>query len=367
MEQIRVLQVIGGLNRGGAETMIMNLYRAIDKSSVQFDFVIHRGNENAYCDEVRNLGGKIYVFPEPSAKNLIYYRKCWKNFLEEHPEYKILHSHVRSYAILFLGIAKKLGLTTIVHSHSTSNGGGIKSYLKSLLQLPLRKTSDYLFACSTISGEWLFGKKAIKQPNYKMIKNAIDCSKYVVGEEVRKAYRQEMGIDHSVVYGHVGRLSEPKNHAFLLQVFCEILKTQPNAILMIVGEGAYRERIETQIAQLGIEDKVIMTGRRNDIPQILSAMDVFLFPSLWEGLPVTVIEAQAAGLPCLISDKITDEVAVSNAVTYLPIDQGVDCWVEGACTAAGKRFSVIEGIKAAGFDVHESAEELTKFYKDVYE
>lgn len=367
MEPIRVLQVIGGLNRGGAETMIMNIYRAIDKSSVQFDFVIHRGNENAYFDEVRNLGGKIYVFPEPSAKNLIYYRKCWKNFLEEHPEYKILHSHVRSYAILFLGIAKKLGLTTIVHSHSTSNGGGIKSYLKSLLQLPLRTTSDYLFACSTISGEWLFGKKAIKQPNYKMIKNAIDCSKYVVSEEVRKAYRQEMGIDNSVVYGHVGRLSEPKNHAFLLHVFCEILKTQPNAILMIVGEGAYRERIETQIAQLGIKDKVIMTGRRNDIPQILSAMDVFLFPSLWEGLPVTVIEAQAAGLPCLISDKITDEVAVSNAVTYLPIDQGVDCWVKGACAVAGKRFSVIEDIKAAGFDVHESAEELTKFYKDIYE
>ena len=190
-------------------------------------------------------------------------------------------------------------------------------------------------------------------------------SKYGVNEEVRKTYRQELGVDNSVVYGHVGRLSEPKNHAFLLQVFCEILKSQPNAILVIVGEGTYRNRIEAQIAQLGIEDKVIMTGRRNDIPQILSAMDVFLFPSLWEGLPVTVLEAQAAGLPCLISNKITDEVGVSEAVRYLPIDEGTACWVDAALSAVGERFSVIDKIKSNGFDIHTSSEELTSFYRSV--
>jgi glycosyltransferase involved in cell wall biosynthesis len=347
--------------------MIVNLYRAIDKTEVQFDFIIHNENENAYVDEIKSLGGKIYVFPKFTMKNSSQYKKHWKVFLREHPEYRILHSHVRSYAIVFIRIAKKFGLKTIVHSHSTSNGSGIKARIKGMLQRPLRRETDYLFACSKISGEWLFGKKAVNAPNYRMIKNAIDTNKYKIDPSVRDEYRKQFNAENKTVYGHVGRLSEPKNHKFLLEIFADIVKKDPNSLLLIVGEGGYRSQIEAWISELNLQDSVIMTGSRSDIPQVLSAMDVFLFPSLWEGLPVTVVEAQAAGLPCLVSDKVTDEVAVSEAVSYLPIDKGVKCWVENAISVAGKRFDVIDDIKAAGFDVNSSAVELEKFYRSIYE
>lgn len=367
MEPIRVLQVLGGLNRGGAETMIMNLYRVVDKSKIQFDFVIHSASENAYVDEIKALGGKVYVFPKFTLKNYYTYKKYWDRFFREHSEYKILHSHVRSYAVVFIKVAKKYGLKTIVHSHSTSNGIGLKSRIKALFQFPLRKESDYLFACSKISGEWLFGKAAVNWSNYKMIKNAIDTSKYIVDAYVRNEYRKKISADGKTVYGHVGRLSEPKNHRFLLEIFRDIKNKDSEVLLLIIGEGNYRAQIESWIRELDLEKDVIMTGARNDIPQLLSAMDVFLFPSLWEGLPVTVVEAQAAGLPCLVSERVTSEVAVSNAVTYLPINQGTACWVEKAICMAGKRFDVIDDIKESGFDVNNSAENLMTFYRGIYE
>ena len=366
MKPIRVLQVLGGLNRGGAETMIMNLYRAMDKSKVQFDFIIHNDNENAYVDEIKALGGEVYVFPKFTLKNSCSYKKHWNEFLDKHREYKILHSHVRSYAIVFIRIAKSYGLKTIVHSHSTSNGSGIKARIKGLLQLSLRKECDYLFACSKISGEWLFGKKAVNSPNYRMIKNAIDTDKYKVDSSIRNEYRRSFNAEDKTIYGHIGRLSEPKNHRFLLEVFNDIIKKDHNSLLIIVGEGSYRLQIELWIRELHLEESVIMTGSRSDIPQLLSAMDVFLFPSLWEGLPVTVVEAQAAGLPSIISDRVTSEVAVSEAVTYLPIDQGAECWVDCALRSIGKRFNVIENIKTAGFDVSSSAMELAEFYRSIY-
>lgn len=364
-EPIRVLHVIGGLNRGGAETMIMNLYRAIDKSQIQFDFIVHSSTENAYFQEVNNWGGKIYVFPKFDGKNILAYRRQWTSFLKSHKEYKILHSHVRSYALVFLGIAKKYGLKTIVHSHSTSNGKSYKSIIKRIFQYPIRKKSDYLFACSAISGKWLFGEKALGQTNYKMIKNAIDTELYKLDYDIRKRYREDLGIEGKDVFGHVGRLSEPKNHVFLLKIFAKIHEKNKNAVLLIVGSGILKDSIQRQIQELGLSENVIMLGTRDDVPRILMALDVFLFPSLWEGLPVTVIEAQAAGLPCLVSNKVTHEVAVSDAVKYLPIDQGTECWVEEAMNALGKRYETIEEIKKAGFDVSTSAEELMHFYKGI--
>jgi len=365
MEPIRVLQVIGGLNRGGAETMLVNLYKAIDKTKVQFDFVIHDSRQDAYIKDIEALGGKIYVFPKFTFKNYISYKKHWEKFLENHPEYKIIHSHVRSYAIVFVRVAKKLGIKTIVHSHSTSNGSGKKAFLKNLMQLPLRKECDYMFACSKISGQWLFGKDVVNAPNYKMIKNAIDTQKYVVDSSVRENMRSELGVEGKTVYGHVGRLSAPKNHKFLLEIFKEIVKKEPDSALLIVGQGECRKQIEEYTDELGLNDSVIMTGARGDIPEVLSAMDVFLFPSFWEGLPVTVVEAQASGLPCLVSDKVTEEVKVSDAVTYLPIDTGTDCWVSNALNLKGKRFDVISDIKKAGFDVNDSARDLEEFYRSI--
>ena len=366
MDTIRVLQVIGGLNRGGAETMLMNLYRAIDKNRIQFDFVIHNKKSCAYCEEIKRMGGKIFVFPQFKLSGVLEYQRHWDLFLQEHPEYKILHSHVRSYATFILSVAHKHGLKTIIHSHSTSNGSGIKSFAKTILQYPLRYQADYFFACSSEAGKWLFGKKVTKQQNYFFIKNAIDTEKYRFNSVTRNMYRDKMNLNSKIVYGHVGRLSEPKNHKFLLKIFKELRINNDRATLLIVGEGSYRSAIEEQIEQLELTDSVILTGARDDIPGLLQAMDVFLFPSLWEGLPVTVIEAQAAGLPCLVSDKVTTEVAVSEAVKYLPIDRDIDCWVEAAQNVAGKRYDVVEQVKDAGFDVATSAVALLNEYRRIY-
>lgn len=359
---IRVLQVIGGLNRGGAETMIMNLYRAVDKTRVQFDFILNTDKPQSYTDEVLAMGGKIYVLPKFNGKNYFAIKRAWNKFFVEHPEYKILHSHVRSYASIYIPIAKKHGLKTIVHSHSTSNGKGLASAVKKLMQRSLRKKADYLFSCSEIAGEWLFGRRAVRGPKYKLIPNAIDTARYVFDEDVRAAKRGELSLDGKVVYGHVGRLHEAKNHKFLLDVFAKIHEKQPESALLIVGDGTEREKIENRIRELSLEDSVIMTGSRPDVNELMQAMDCFLFPSLWEGLPVTVVEAQAAGLACLVSDRVTSEVELSELVKYLPIDNA-DRWCDEAIAAEKQRANVRDKIIAAGYDIATSARDITEFYE----
>ena len=361
---IRVLQVLGGLNRGGAETMVMNLYRALDHKEIHFDFIIHSYTQNDYREEIENLGGRIFVFPTFKAYNAIQYRNKWNRFLNEHTEYKIVHSHVRSYASVFFPIAQKHGLKTIVHSHSTSNGFGIKSQIKNLLQKPLAKQSDYLFACSGISGKWLYGEKGVKQDNYYLVKNSIDVEKYRFDLNIRKCYRRDLAIENKIVFGHVGRLSEPKNHRFLLEVFMEIVRKENNAVLIIVGDGELKKIIQNQIEELCLQDNVYMLGSRNDVAEILQAVDVFLFPSLWEGLPVTVVEAQAAGLPCIISDTITEEVKLSPNVIYLPINKGTKIWTENALKMINSRYpESADLVVSAGFDVQTTAKWLTDFYR----
>lgn len=363
---IRVLHVLGGLERGGAETMVMNLYREIDRTKVQFDFIIHTTKHQAYYKEIIDLGGKVYSFPAFNGKNLFLLAKHWSQFFLEHPEYKILHSHVRSYASLYLPIAKKNGLKTIIHSHSTSNGKGVVSIVKCLMQYPLRNQADFLMACSNEAGQWLYGKKCLKKANYIFQPNAIDVEKYHFSSGVSKQYREELGLENKFVIGHVGRFHEAKNHMFLLEVFSKIASISPQAMLLLVGDGELRHVIEKKISDLQLENRVIMLGSREDVPQLMQAMDVFAFPSMWEGLPVTIVEAQAAGLHCVISEQITKDVDVSNLVTRLPITDA-ESWVHSILHIDTKRLDVTENIKQAGFDVKDAATNLLLFYESIGE
>ncbi len=362
---IRILQVLGGLSRGGAETMVMNLYRAIDRTKIQFDFIIHTSEHQDFTDEVLSLGGRIYSFPKFRVYNYFSMMRIWDNFFKEHPEYRILHSHVRSYASLYLPIAKKHGLTTIVHSHSTSEGKGIISFIKRLMQSPLKRQADYLFSCSLEAGKWLFGEDAILRDNYRMIPNAVDTSKFAFNEDVRKKMRLALEIDEAaVVFGHVGRFHPAKNHLFMLDIFKGVVDKNPDALLLLVGDGELREKIENRIAELGIEKSVKLLGSRSDVADLLQAMDIFVFPSSWEGLPVTVVEAQAAGLPCFVSDTVTKDVNVSELVKNLPISCGVTSWVDILSSVKPYRLDVIDAIKRAGFDIKSAAEQLALFYED---
>lgn len=363
---IRVLHVLGGLNRGGAETMVMNFYRAIDRNEVQFDFVIHSSSQNDYREEIEEMGGKIYIFPKFKGYNFVNYRRTWEKFFANHTEYRIIHSHIRSYASLFFSIASKYGLKTIIHSHSTSNGKGFKSFIKYLLQKPLVNQADYLFACSEEAGKWLYGSKKIKEDNYFLVKNAIDVGKYKYNEIARNKYRNDLGIENNLVLGHVGRLSAPKNHKFLLKVFKGVLEKNSKAVLLIVGDGDLEEDINKTIKDLNLEEKVYMLGSRDDINFILQAMDIFLFPSIWEGLPVAVVEAETSGLPCIVSEAVTKEVKLLPNLKYLPINKGQDIWINTILNTDLSRFEgADEMVNLEGFDIRQTSEWLLKFYKSL--
>lgn len=361
---IRVIHMIGSLNIGGSQTMIMNLYRKIDKEQIQFDFVIDHPNDLYFADEVKSMGGKIFVLPTFRGTNIRQIKKSWNQFFIDHPEYKILHSHVRSYASLYIPIAKKHGLKTIIHSHSTANGHGLSSIVKRVMQYPLRYQADCFFGCSKEASIWLFGKKVVASDRHVILKNAIDTQKYQFQESVRQKYREKLKLGDKRTYIHVGRFHSAKNHEFLLNLFSELHKQQPHSVLVLVGDGELRLAIEAQIQKLGLEQDVKLLGARNDIPQLLQAADVFLFPSLYEGLGIVAIEAQAAGLPTFCSDVIPREVAVSELCSFLPLDNP-SVWAERILSFDLMRKDCSDNIIEAGYDIKSTAQWLENFYLQI--
>lgn len=368
---IRILHVLGRLDRGGAETMVMNLYRQMDREQIQFDFMLHTTDECSYSEEVRALGGRIYAVPAYTPSAAGQYRSAWKEFFREHPAYQILHSHIRSTASLYLPIAKKYGLTTIVHSHNTSSGKGIKAIVKSILQYPLRFQADYLFACSRAAGEWLFGKRACESERFVLLPNAIDISRFVFQEKTRKKAREGMGVpEECLVIGHVGRMEEQKNHAFLLKVFREIHKRVPDSILLLIGEGSLKGAIEKQVMAEELQDAVRLFEKREDVNELLQGMDILVFPSLYEGLPVTLVEAQAAGLPVVMSDTITSEIVLTDLIQQCSLQETAQLWAEKtlSCRSEYKlsqreNEERLQQLRAAGYDIEETAKWLMEFYK----
>ncbi|SJZ87871.1 glycosyltransferase family 1 protein [Garciella nitratireducens] len=363
-EPIRVLHVFGRLDTGGAETMIMNVYRNIDRSKVQFDFIVHTKEKCDFDGEVKHLGGKIHRIQQYIGRNHFQYKKAWHNFFRQHPEYNIIHGHMRSTAAIYLKIAKQYGLTTIAHSHSTSSGSGFSAIAKNILQYPIRYISDYFFACSENAGKWLFGKQILRSNKFFIVKNTIDSKSFVFNKLVRLKKRKEFNIEDKFVIGHIGRFSYPKNHMFLLDIFKEIHKENENAILMLVGDGELRQQIERKIIDLNLLDNVIFTGVRSDVPELLQAMDVFVFPSLYEGLGIVTIEAQAAGVPCIVADTIPKEAYVTDLIKPICLKESAIIWAENILkyTNKFKRRNTYEEIKNSGYDILETTKWLQDFY-----
>ncbi|WP_432694251.1 glycosyltransferase family 1 protein [Priestia aryabhattai] len=363
-KRIRVLHVLGGMGRGGAETMAMNIYRSIDRSKVQFDFVVHTDSECDYDKEIVELGGIIHRIPRYKGTNHLAYRKAWHKFFQDNSDYAIIHGHVRSTASIYLGIAKKYGLITIAHSHNTSSGAGFSAFVKNSFQYRIRFIADYLFACSLSAGKWLFGENACIKSNFILLKNAIDTKKFKYNPDTRVAKRDELGLVDKFVIGHVGRFHEQKNHTFIVDIFKGIKEKKSNAVLLLIGEGELKKDIEKKVENLELTDSVIFTGIRSDIPELLQSMDLFLFPSLHEGLPVTLIETQAAGLPSLVADTVTKEVQLTNMVKYLPLDSQIDNWVSEALKYGNKNDRDTDTSKdliKAGYDIETGAKWYEEF------
>ncbi|PFW49685.1 glycosyl transferase family 1 [Priestia megaterium] len=348
--------------------MVMNLYRNIDRSKVQFDFIIHTKDKCDYHEDIVSLGGRIYSIPRYKGVNFFQYMRAWHRFLKAHPEYKIIHGHVRSTASIYLRIAKKYGLVTIAHSHSTSSGTGFAAILKNLLQYPIRYTADYLFACSKSAGVWLFGKRATKKEKFLILKNAIDTKKYIHDHNTRLEKRKELQIEGKFVIGHVGRFSTPKNHDLLIEIFKVVHDKNKNAILLMVGDGELRPIIENKVNDLGLTNSVIFMGVRSDIPEILQAMDVFLFPSLFEGLGIVAIEAQAAGLPCIVSESIPKEAYITDLIKSLPFSNSLDEWAEHILYYSNShgRSNMQKEIDSSGYDINGTVHWIQNFYLGNY-
>ncbi|OWV21874.1 glycosyltransferase family 1 protein [Fibrobacter sp. UWB3] len=359
---IRVLQVFHGMDCGGAENMIMNLYRHIDRTKVQFDFLVHTTKKCFFDDEIRQLGGNIYYVPYYKIINGKQYKKALDTFFKAHPEITIVHGHLGSCAHVYLQIAKKYGCYAIAHSHNTKpKGFSLKNLLYRIFTYKTRKVADYFFGCSIAAAEYRFGYKIAHSNKCNILKNAIDVEKFAYSEDYRKEIRDEFNLGNKFVIGHVGRFNTQKNHAFLIDIFKTVHEKKPNSILILVGGGDLMPMIKQKVDSLGLNEAVIFTGLRSDVHKMMSAFDVFLFPSLYEGLPVTLVEAQAAGLPVVCSDVITSEISITNSITFLPLENE-DEWSDNLLKHSKKFDNQYELILQNGYDIKTSAYYLTDYY-----
>lgn len=400
---IRVLHVLGTTNLGGAESRIMDLYRHTDRSRVQFDFLVHTDEKNYkkalregkapeaynkkghFDGEIEKLGGHIYVLPRFKGYNLLSYRKAAKRFFAAHHDYSVVQGHMTSTASIYLPEAKAAGVgCTVAHTRNAGVDKGFKGIVTKLLRSSLPKKADFCFACSRLAGDKTFGGSP-----YTYIPNTIDTGRFVFSISDRREIRKKYNIPgDAIVIGNVARFSPQKNQRFLIEVFSKLLNAKKQGTeadkselyLMFCGDGELKAECEEQAKRLGVSDNVIFAGNCREVEKYYSAMDIYAFPSIYEGLPGVVVEAQASGLICRISDTITDEVLLCDSAKSLSIDgkEGIRLWTKELSDIVKgleaeemlsdekelekRRKEYVEKVREAGFDVNDLAGKLMKFY-----
>lgn len=367
-EPVRVAQIMGKWVGGGVESVVMNYYRYIDRTKIQLDFICDDDSTNIPYEEIEKLGGKVILIP-PYQKVFKYHNKLKKILKEGH--YKIVHSHINTLSVFSLFAAKCAGVPVrIAHSHSTTNK---KEKKKNLLKQLLRPFSE-LFAtdymcCSELAGRWLFGDKEYDKGNVYLLNNAIDLDKFKYNETLRKKKRKELGIkDDTLVIGHIGRFVAQKNHDYLIDIFNEIHKKNNNSVLLLAGQGPLMEEIKNKAKELNLDDSVKLLGQRNDANELYQAFDVFLLPSLYEGLPVVGVEAQAAGLLCYLSDDMTKETKVLDITKFMSLNNTPEEWADNILDDVKKykRIDVSKEMTAKNFNIKEEVKRLEKYYLNLY-
>lgn len=354
---IRVLQCVNNMHRAGLETVLMNYYRHIDRSQIQFDFLTHRPERSDYDDEIESLGGRVYYAPRLYPQNLKAYFAFMQAFFREHPEYRIVHSHIDSMSFLPLLAAKRAGVPIrIAHSHNTSIDKDFKLILKYLYRIGIPLVANRYCACGRIAGEFLFGGR-----DFTVLPNAIEAERFRYDSAVRTLVRRELGLEGKFVIGHVGRFSSQKNHGFLLDIFERIFKINDNARLLLIGTGEKEAAVIQKARRMGIDSKVLFLGVQNDVGRLYQAMDVFVMPSLFEGVPVSGIEAQFAQLPCVFSDRVPAEAAICGNCCFVSLKESAEHWAR--CILMHECDSRDEGhILDSVYDVRSAHQMLLDMY-----
>lgn len=367
-EPIRVASVIGRYIGGGVEAVTINYYRNIDKNKVQLDFICDEDSTNIPYEEIEKMGGKVIIIPSYSKP--FKYHKELKKVLKE-GNYKIIHSNINTLSVFSLFAAKCAGVPVrIAHSHSTTNKKEKKKNLMKQVLRPFSKVfaTDYM-CCSELAGRWLFGNKEYDKGNVYLLNNAIDLDKFKYNESLRKTKRKELGIkDDTLVIGHIGRFVAQKNHDFLIDIFNEIHKKNNNSILLLAGQGPLMDDIKNKVKELNLEDSVKFLGQRNDANELYQAFDVFLLPSLYEGLPVVGVEAQAAGLLCYLSDDMTKETKVLDITKFMSLNNTPEEWADNILDDVKKykRIDTSKEMTAKNFNIKEEAKKLEEYYLNLY-
>ena len=362
---IRVLHFVSTLSRGsGVMSVIMNYYRHIDRDKVQFDFLHFIACEDSYMEEIRELGGKIYCIDKPGSS--FQSIKQLNSFFRLHAgEYTWLHNHEVYLTFLLRPIAKRYGLEKfIVHCHATKYSDKTLNAVRNrILCLPIRFMKVERFACSEAAGKFLYGEKMLKAGKVFIMHNAIDCEKFRFRPEVRERLRKEMGLEGKFVIGHVGRFERQKNHEFLIEVFAECKKEIDSCILLLIGEGSLRSKIEKKVVEKGLKNSIIFLTKRNDMEYLYQVMDLFVLPSLYEGLPVSCLEAQVNGLECIVSRTVTDELkkqTIGSIITMLPLEKKV--WKQNIVSCKIRQTSISQHINDDNYDINLQSCRLHSFY-----
>lgn len=376
-EPIRVLNIVGLMSPGGIETLIMNIYRNIDREKVQFDFLTHKGIDGVFDEEIKSLGGEIYKMPKLREGSKTYYGKIFeyrrelKKFFLEHQEFHILHCHMTNTAAIYVPIAKKYGSVkcVIAHSHLTQARPGLAGKVTDILHRSIPKLATDYFACSEMAASWIYPKELIDSGKVKIIKNGVDPKKFYFNESEREQIRSELGFTGKFVIGNVSRFKTEKNHIFQIEIFSELKKIIPNAELLLIGEGELMPTIKEKVNNFGLNDYVHFLGVRSDIPQLMLAMDAFLLPSLYEGLPVVGVEAQASGLPVFTSTGVTEEVDITGNVVFTELSEGAEKWAKRISNYMKDyhRHDMYDYIHGNGYDITETARWLQDFYLSKYQ
>lgn len=356
----RVLQVMTIMNRGGEETMIMNHYRVIDRSRVQFDFLVHREERGAYDDEIEALGGRIIrTMPIRPWSYFAYFRWLDSFFMDHASDYVAIHSHIQENSGFVFKYAQKYGLTNcIANSHIAFIGWDAKVLFRKFARIYLEKYTTQRIACGEEAGKYLFGNK-----DYEVFRNAIDVNAYRFNAGTRIKIRKELGVDSKFVLGSVARLTWQKNHAFMLDVMYELVKVNKEVVLLLVGNGDLEKEIREKINRLQLQNHVILLGVKENVNDLLQCFDVFFMPSLFEGLPVSVIEAQAAGLPCVLSSTIDRTVDVTGNVWFEDLNAPIASWIESLVHLENFcRKDTSSKIEMAGYSVEKNISRLYEIY-----